>query len=101
MKNGKASGIDGIFPDLIKAGGKVLITQMEELFRTVWDEESIPEEWQKNVIIPIHKKCATSNGENYMAICLFSTVFKEAFTRILENRLRRRGRRIRGRTGGL
>ena len=35
MKNGKAAGIDGIFPDLIKAGGKVLIRQMEELFRTV------------------------------------------------------------------
>ena len=45
MKNGKAAGIDGIFPDLIKAGGKVLIRQMEELFRTVWDEERIPEEW--------------------------------------------------------
>ena len=40
------------------------------------------------MIIPKHKKGATSNCENYRAICLSSTVFK-AFTRILENRLRR------------
>ena len=46
-----------------------------QLFRTVWDEERIAEEWQKNVIIPIHKKGATSNCENYRAICLSSTVF--------------------------
>jgi hypothetical protein len=72
---------------ILTIGGKVLIRQMEELFRTVWDEEHIPEEWQKNVIIPIHKKGATSNCENYRAISLSSIVFK-VFTRILENRLR-------------
>jgi hypothetical protein len=88
MKNRRAVGIDGIFPDLIKAGGKVVIRQMDELFKTVWDEERIPEEWLKNVIILVHKKGATSNCKNYGAICLSSTVFK-AFTRILENRLRR------------
>jgi hypothetical protein len=29
---------------------------MYELVRQIWEEERIPEEWKKTIIVPIHKR---------------------------------------------
>lgn len=56
IKTGKETGYDGIAPELIKYGGAEMGKQLTKLFQRVWEENKIPEEWKKNVIIPLHKK---------------------------------------------
>ena len=87
IKNGKACGWDDIAPKYIKYGGPKLTEVLTEIYQNAWKEEKIPEEWKKNVIIPLHKKGSKTDCENYRAICL-SPIALKIYTKILENRLR-------------
>ena len=46
--------------------------------------ETIPEEWRKGIVKPIHKAGSINNIENYMDITLSSNVYK-LYTKIIEN----------------
>ena len=70
LKNNKAMGTDGIHPELIKYGGNTLLNRIYELVRQIWEEESIPKEWNKTIIVPIYKKEDTDRCENYRGIAL-------------------------------
>jgi hypothetical protein len=83
----KAAGADDIFPELIKYGGNKLTDEMTKLFCQAWEEKSIPEDWNINVIMPIFKKGNSNYCNNYGAICLPLAVLK-IYTRVLEMRLR-------------
>lgn len=87
MRNGKAAGEDEITPELIKKGGEVVIQWLKKLYNQCWETETIPQDWEKNVIVPIHKKGETTQCENYRAICLSSCALK-IYSRILEIKLR-------------
>jgi len=56
LKNRKSPGTDGIPGELIQAGGEVVIDHIHEICQEAWEEEKIPEEWTKSVIITIPKK---------------------------------------------
>jgi hypothetical protein len=60
---------------------------MWQLFNQIWEVERIPEDWEENIIVPIHKKGDTLNCDNYRAICL-SVVILKVFSDIIEKRLR-------------
>ena len=87
MKNGKAAGEDMVTPEMIKAGGRVLIGKITELFQAAWHEGWIPVDWQRNSIIPLHKKGDSSKCENYRAVCLTNVIAK-IYSKVLERRLR-------------
>lgn len=87
LKVGKASGGDGIAPEMIKWGGAKVKEWIWVLCKTAWNENTIPQDWERNIIIPLHKKGAPTEMENYRAICLSSIPFK-IYTRIIERRLR-------------
>jgi hypothetical protein len=72
---------------MLKAGGEALEKQLVKLFTKVWCEERIPKDWEKNIIIPLHKKGNSCKCENYRAVCV-SSVALNAFSRIIEARLR-------------
>jgi hypothetical protein len=82
----RAAETDDISPELIKYGGNKLIDEMTKLFCQAWEEKSIPEDWNINVIVPIFKKGNSNDCNNYRAICLSLAVLK-IYTRILEMRL--------------
>ena len=88
IRTGKATGIDNITPEFIKYGGKELIKYITKICQRAWNENRIPNEWRKNIIIPIHKKGNSNDCNNYRAICLPSVMYKIS-TRKLERRLRR------------
>ena len=46
IKNGKAPGIDNITVELIKNGGPELLQRMYYLLIQIWDQETMPEEWE-------------------------------------------------------
>ena len=88
LKIGKAEGDDQIAPELIKYGGRKVIVELWKLFKQAWEEESIPEDWKHNIIVPIHKKGNSTECSNYRAICLAQVTLK-IYTKILERKIRK------------
>ena len=52
MKNGKATGMDGI-PVEVEEGG---IDMLWDMMHGISEQEAIPTEWRDSVIIPIYKE---------------------------------------------
>jgi len=50
LKNNKAAGTDGIYPEFKKYGGNKPLNRIYELVRQIWEEERIPEEWKETII---------------------------------------------------
>jgi len=94
LKSGKAAGIDGISSEEIKAAceGQGL-TVLHNLCKTIWETETVPEEWKKAVIVPIFKKKDKTDCNNYRGVSLLCHCSK-IFTRILLQRMRNRTEEI-------
>ena len=88
LRNGKASGIDQIISEAIKAGRNILLQRIRSLLQTMWRTERIPSVWKKAVVIPIHKKGDISECKNYCGISLLSVVGK-VFTKIIQSKLQK------------
>ena len=89
MKNGKASGEDGLPVEILKAGGENTVEWLTRLFNTAYREEKVPEDWQQALICPIHKnKAARTECANYRGVSLLSHTGK-LYERIIEHRIRR------------
>ena len=76
LKNCKSAGVDEITNEQLKYGGSALVGQLELLFKKVWEEEVIPEDWLKGVIVVIGKKGDTSYCCNNRGITLRATSSK-------------------------
>jgi hypothetical protein len=48
--------------------GNYLIRRFLKFLNTVWYEGTIPESWQKAIVIPLHKKGDINKQENYRGI---------------------------------
>ena len=79
LKTGKAPEICGIVPEMLKAGGEVVVVWMTKVFNMVWREGVAPGDW-KNAVM---KKGCT----NYRGISLMSIVGK-VFARVLNERVK-------------
>ncbi len=86
ISSGKAAGASGIVPELIKAGGNVVVTALVDLLQLVWEEEHVPQDWIDSVLVPIPKKGDLSICDNWRGIALLDVVGK-AVARILQTRL--------------
>ncbi|CAH8483206.1 unnamed protein product [Dicrocoelium dendriticum] len=76
LKRFKASGLDGISPELFKYRGVVIINQLTALFAKIWHEEKMPSSWGASVIIPIFKKGARTSCATHRGISLISVASK-------------------------
>ena len=54
MKGGKAAGIDAIHAEMLKAD--LTTSTKTDLFRNIWDKETIPDDWDKDLIVKLPKK---------------------------------------------
>ena len=59
IKKGKATGCSGLPIDLIKHLGESGVDMKHEILKRVWEEEQMPEEWEKSEIVPIYKQKGT------------------------------------------
>ena len=68
--------MDGITNEQLKYGESALVNQLEHLFTKVWEDEVIPEDWLKGVIVITGKKGDTSYCDNNRGITLRVMVSK-------------------------
>ena len=84
----KAAGICGIPPELLKYGGADMIREMTKMFNVFLEEERVPDEWKKAIIIPLFKnKGSKLDCGNYRGISLISVPSK-LFMRVLLNKIK-------------
>jgi len=76
LKNNKSPGVDNISNEQLKYGMDGLKDQLCVIFRKVWEEEAIPEDWSKGIIVIVPKKGDTSVCKNNRGITLRSTASK-------------------------
>ena len=82
LKNGKSGWIDGITAEIMKADMETSGKYLEKLFTAVWNQEVVPSEWSKGLIVKIPKKGGRSVCDNYRGITLLSVPSK-VFSRVL------------------
>jgi len=70
MKGGKAASIDSITAEMLKADVKTTMDVLHELFHTIWDQQQIPEEWNKRLIVNLPKKDDFTVCRNWRGITL-------------------------------
>ena len=86
LKNYKAPGSDGIPAELYKCGGDVIAIAMLDVLAQVWLDETLPIDWNKGIICPIHKKGDQLECSNYRGITLLNIAYK-VFSNILFERI--------------
>ena len=87
IKRGKACGADGVFGEMLRSGGELLVNRMHGLILKVWRQEHVPEDWRDAVVIPLFKKGDRKVCDNYRPISLLSVAGK-VLVMILEKRMR-------------
>ena len=65
LKRHKSSGINQIPAELIKAGSRIICSEIHELTNSIWNKEELPEEWKESIIVPIYKKGDKTDCSNY------------------------------------
>lgn len=86
MKSGKAASLDSIHAEMLKADLATSAKVFTELFRNIWEEEIIPQDWDKGLIVKLPKKGNLQSCDNWRGITLLSIPSK-VFCRILLSRI--------------
>jgi hypothetical protein len=76
LKRHKSPGIDQIPANLIKAGGRIIRSEIHKLIISIWIKEELPEEWKESVIVPIYKKGDKTDCSKYRGMSILSTTYK-------------------------
>ena len=83
MSSGKAPGEDGIPPEVYKYGGDDLATELTRLFKELWAEGEVPQDFKDALIIHLCKNkgdrrlCDNHRGISLLSINLL-VVYRES-----------------------
>ena len=91
--NGRVPGADGISAELLKLGGDTIVQWLLHLATAVWEKERVPEDWVKQLTIPLHKKGCVQDCDNYKGIALLSVPGK-VFCIVIQRRLAKRAEQM-------
>jgi len=72
----KSPCIDKTPAELIKAGGRMICSQICKLINSIWNKKELPKQWKESVIVPMDKKGDKTGCSNYRGIPLLSTTYK-------------------------
>ena len=72
LKNRKARRVCGITEGMPKAGEEVVVQWLHNIINLALRSVSIPADWQKALIIPIHKKGSRTQCKKYCGISVLS-----------------------------
>jgi hypothetical protein len=72
LKSYKSPGTDQIPVELIKARGETLCSEIHKCVCSTWNKEKLPQQWEKSIIIPPHKKGDKTECNNYQDLLLIN-----------------------------
>ena len=73
LKNGRAAGLNGICPELLKCAEEPVSNALHELFQRVWRSGRVAVEWKDGVIESLYKGKGPRNScSSYRPITLLS-----------------------------
>ena len=84
LRNGKAAGQDEVEAELLKNGGEAAMDWLTEVMLQIWQSRKVPQEWKDATLVPIHKKRARNDCDNYQGISLLSVPGKVLALVLLE-----------------
>jgi hypothetical protein len=76
LKRHKSPGINQIPAELIKAGGRIIWSEIHKLIISIWNKEELPEEWKESIIVRTYKKGDKTDCNNYRGISILLTTYK-------------------------
>jgi hypothetical protein len=65
LKSYKSPGTDQIPAALIRAGDETLFSKIHKLIFSVLNKEELSQQWKESIIVPIYKKGAKTDCNNY------------------------------------
>jgi len=86
LRRGKAAGVDGAVNEILKYAGPEMTRSIWVLFNRLFDEERVPQDWTRELVVPIYKDGDKHIAETYRGITLLSVVGK-LYTIVLNTRL--------------
>ena len=86
LKTNKAAGVDSINAELLKADINTASKIFHHLFTNIWENENIPPDWSKGLIVKIPKKRDLQNCDNWRGVTLLSVPSK-VFCKIILARI--------------
>ena len=86
-RRGKALGLDGISPDILKLGGPKLKACLLSLYNTCWQRQTLPQDFKDAIIVMIYKRKGDGRDcDNHHGISLLS-ISGKVLAKIMLNRL--------------
>ncbi|CAH8459438.1 unnamed protein product [Dicrocoelium dendriticum] len=76
LKLTNPAGPDDLPPALFKFGGSALVDALHEFLVKLWEQETVPTDWSRSVIVPIFKGGSHSECGNHRGISLISIASK-------------------------
>ena len=86
-KSNTIAGIDELNSNMLKLGAEAKVNWLKLTSDQIWLEETVPDDWRKQIIVPIYKKGSKLQCTNYRGISVMSVANKVAGKAIL-NRLK-------------
>ena len=86
LKNGKATGGDGIPPEFLKYGGEHMARSLCDLFNCILNAGVTPAQWGKALVVLLYKKGDATDPGNYRGISLLDVVGK-VYTKLVAARI--------------
>ncbi|EDO35323.1 predicted protein, partial [Nematostella vectensis] len=74
LKNGKACGNDSIHAEMLKADLETSTHVLTDFFHSVWESDTIPNDWTKGLIVKLPKKGNLHVCDKWQGITLVCTV---------------------------
>ena len=76
----------GMKSKLLKLSGEAVVQCLAHLTSLVWESKTVPEDWLRQLAIPLHKKGPIQDCDNYRDIALLS-VPGNVFCRVIQRSL--------------
>ena len=87
MKNGTAGGVDSLTIEILKADLETSVDVLYYFLHKVWEQEQIPEDWQRGLIVKLPKKGDLTECNNWRGVTLM-VVAAKVLGRIIITRIR-------------